>query len=117
MINELQANEGKGKWDNLHPLYLCAELHYHASKLYKACDENDKQKILEYSADCGNIAMMIADVTTSLNLLNMPRVSNNEGLEPSEGVEFTCKNCGGHTKIFRKSTGKYSCGDCAFICK
>lgn len=76
MINELQANERKGKWDNLHPLYLCAELHYHASKLYKACDEDDKQKILEHSADCGNIAMMIADVTASLDLLNMPHVSN-----------------------------------------
>ena len=49
--------------------------------------------------------------------LHLAGVSNNEGLESSEGVGFTCKNCGGHTKIFRKSTGKYSCGDCAFICK
>lgn len=85
MVNELHANKGKGKWDNLHPLYLCAELHYHASKLYKACDEDDKQKILEHSADCANIAMMIADVTASLNLLNMPRVSNNE--------VAACDNC------------------------
>jgi len=30
---------------------------------------------------------------------------------------FTCKNCGGHEKVFRKSSGKWSCADCAFICK
>lgn len=70
MENELNANFIKGKWDNLHPLYLCAELHYHASKLYKACEDGNKEKILEYSADCGNMSMMIADVTGALNLLN-----------------------------------------------
>ncbi|MCK5605300.1 hypothetical protein KAR91_25635 [Candidatus Pacearchaeota archaeon] len=66
MEKELSVNSGKGKWDKLHPLYLCAELHYHASKLYKACDENDIKSIAEYAADCGNLSMMIADVTNSL---------------------------------------------------
>ena len=67
MTKELLDNKEKGNWDNLHPVYLCSELHYHASKLYKACEEKDKAKILEYSADCGNISMMIADTNDALN--------------------------------------------------
>ena len=74
MYKELIANNKKGDWDKLHPLYLCAELHYHASKLYKACDEKDNKKILEYAADCGNISMMISDITGALNELFIPVV-------------------------------------------
>lgn len=63
MERELNANKHKGEWKDLHPLYLISELYYHVSKLHKAVENEDLEKTKEYSADCGNIAMMILDVT------------------------------------------------------
>jgi hypothetical protein len=47
-----------------------------------------------------------------------PEFKNLEILPVSvRSEQFTCKNCGHHTAIYRKYSGKFSCERCAFICK
>ena len=61
MEKELMANSHKGYWKNLSLIYLHQELYYHSYKLRDAIKSKDKELILEYAADCGNLAMMIVD--------------------------------------------------------
>ena len=66
MLNELKANDYKGDWVDSDKWDLLQELYNHTNKLKDALNIDYKEKILEYNADCGNLSMMIADVTKSL---------------------------------------------------
>lgn len=66
MDTELHANAGKGDrpgWLSMTPDQAMLEIYYHAAKLQKAVRDDDKELILEHSADVANMAMMMADVS------------------------------------------------------
>jgi hypothetical protein len=68
MRNELRANAHKGDWTGASLSELSFEVLYHAAKLELAIREGDKKAILEFAADVGNGAMMVADVAEALDL-------------------------------------------------
>lgn len=65
MQPELIANEqrkGKDGWKRLDKFYLFSEMLSHAEKLFATMGSGDGALIKEYTADIGNLSMMIADV-------------------------------------------------------
>lgn len=66
MAWELRQNAHKGDWKDISPGDLVEDLLYHVGKLAVAADELDREAMLEYAADCANIALMVVDVTGAL---------------------------------------------------
>ncbi len=63
MSAELKANEGKGDFEKkteADTLLLLDEIRWHEAKLSFAIKARNRKEILEFTADCANILMMIA---------------------------------------------------------
>ena len=67
MENELNANSHKGDWKTWWNVEeQMQEALYHHEKLESALCKNDIYAIREYSADCANFYLMIANTTGAL---------------------------------------------------
>lgn len=78
MKKELVANSYKGDWIDSDEWVLLQELYNHVNKLKGALNINNKENILEHSADCANLSMMIADVTSSFKNVSNKCETNRE---------------------------------------
>lgn len=62
MEKELATNSHKGDWRTWKDLpEMLWELEYHKAKLLKAINDNDKDMVREYIADCANILMFMGN--------------------------------------------------------
>lgn len=90
MQKELVANAWKGEWIALDMTTLLQELYYHVSKLHVELRKGrEVERIREFTADIGNIAMFIADTAGAL-----PRVAK-------------CVSCGEKKEIVRACMCEY----------
>lgn len=96
MMDQLERDENasKGGWEEMSSAELMNEVWYHAAKLLKAIDTVEDRvlnvnahgehgirearlALLEFAADVGNCAMMVAETTDSLELVGDPEVGEN----------------------------------------
>lgn len=70
MLRELDANMYKGSYQKADVDTLLLEIQGHLDKLRRTIQAHPKEKarILEYAADLGNLAFMVADIAGALDL-------------------------------------------------
>ena len=91
MLGQLirEENQSKEGWESASSDQLLLEVWYHAAKLQKAVQALEKaieagaseetrrdirKSVLEFAADVGNCAMIVAESTSALELLGDPEV-------------------------------------------
>lgn len=68
MLKELDSNRYKGSMNGYSLHFWIAELHIHASKLFDAANDGNRNAVDEHSADCGIIAMKISEMFGNLQI-------------------------------------------------
>ena len=59
---ELEENSHKGNWEDFkNPNEINLELEYHLTKLRLSIEQQDKERIKEYIADCANLLLMLGN--------------------------------------------------------
>lgn len=73
MQAELDANVRKGNWREFrNDNGILSEIAWHQAKLLHALRNGTKTEILEYSADCANYYMMLANSNGVLDIISVP---------------------------------------------